>query len=442
MFPFRYSFDPLSPKKKNLFGNIFKDDTNSLDTGGNAGSPYLVNEDEGKNTNLHFRPDNAPGKTFADHYKEIAEADRPMYRAYSDYLTKGAPEYKSPGKWNRLTAALAGAAAGFSNPAAGVQTTQGMLNAPYERAMDRWKIEGQRLGEAARVEESGIEARAKAARELADMERQDRSFQLQAQNIASQIDSRRLSDQEKNLQIQKLQNDLKMQGYREIKDEVSGHSYFVNPFTNNRIDMGKYAESVSEKTTRTRGEEQFKSGLTFSRERAMAGINFGNQKELANINKQTQLELEGVRQQNRLSLADRNVKNQIERDAKRAGLPNSEKVNNILRQNRENAQAIFDANPDAYKDIWTLNKQTGFRELTTTPPRWDSPDENERQAYARYAELYNALHAGTGKELNPTPPRNGNQSGYKIGDPVTLPDGRSAVVTGFDANGKVKVKVQ
>jgi len=81
----------------------------------------------------------------------------PAISRYQEYLgsTPERQDYQ-PNIWGKILASISGLSAGVKSPAAGIQTALGVMDIPYQRALDQYKIEEPGLRQAASLEEKQL----------------------------------------------------------------------------------------------------------------------------------------------------------------------------------------------------------------------------------------------------------------------------------------------
>lgn len=100
-----------------------------------------------------------------DYFDEMerVRGNMPAMSAYKQALLNqpNRADYK-PGWGSRITAALAGAAAGYGNPRAGIETAQGVLDSPYRRAMEDYSTKSEALRRGADIESDEVDSRVRS----------------------------------------------------------------------------------------------------------------------------------------------------------------------------------------------------------------------------------------------------------------------------------------
>jgi len=108
-------------------------------------------------------PATPPGMSkFSSTYADLAdEKGGPAFQKYNDYLNTASPSRDDPqfqpGKMQRLSAILAGVSEGVRHGGgAGYKTSQDILDEPYNQAQQDYKLQGDKLGTAAGIEEKDM----------------------------------------------------------------------------------------------------------------------------------------------------------------------------------------------------------------------------------------------------------------------------------------------
>lgn len=107
------------------------------------------------------------GESYFDEMEKIRTRRGPALSAYQQHL-KDIPtrETAKPSIGRRIGAGLIGAAAGLQGGVgAGLQTSMGLTEAPYTRAVEDWSNRAKGLGESARLEREEVEGQLKALSE-------------------------------------------------------------------------------------------------------------------------------------------------------------------------------------------------------------------------------------------------------------------------------------
>src|SRR5207248_6431777 len=124
-------------------------------------------------------PDSSPASNlgdFASYYAQLAsQPEGPAQSQYRQFLSQQLPskEQYKPGAISRIGAILSGLSTGITRGAGeGYATARGILDEPYREALESYKLQAGRLGEAAKVEQENELNRVKLARDI--LESQDR----------------------------------------------------------------------------------------------------------------------------------------------------------------------------------------------------------------------------------------------------------------------------
>jgi len=327
--------------------------------------------------------------TFMDAYRELLTRKAgPAMSAYSKFLSEGAPQpddYR-PSKTTRLAAILSGAAAGFARPGTGSEVASRIVEEPYERGMQRYGMESDRLRQAAALEEGSSNRDFTHLKTLSDIQNtmNDNERATKAQDILNK--SRELG-------MEKTQAELKLLGIETHVDRETGHLIGVNKLTKERTDYGQIGQSSSQRVA----EHKKNAGVDLRNRKnfALFEVPLIDQRDehradLAFTNAQL---LESGRQENRMQLEEA-------RSKMRAAVTNKELLPGdvkVIRTNLAKVQSIIAADPNKYKDYWDADNQR----LVTDIPEVGTDEYND------YVTLYNALYQGT-SQLSPN-------SKYKVG---------------------------
>jgi hypothetical protein len=157
--------------------------------------------------------------SFMDAYAEILNRKQgPAMDAYSKYLEQGFPDRQeyAPSKISRLAAILSGASAGFRNPSEGVSVTRSILDEPYNRAVEKYRFEGQRLKEGAALEEAKSRTQLANIDKITDNARQERKTE-------SDIKAQEILNRSRELGMEKTQKELGLIGIETHTDPTTGN---------------------------------------------------------------------------------------------------------------------------------------------------------------------------------------------------------------------------
>lgn len=266
----------------------------------------------GDSANPSPAPTNAGDSRLAGVYGSLANTDTgPANKSYRDYLAKGVPQEEDfkPGKMGRLSAILAGASTGLSTRDGGLanKAAQDVLDDPYNKAMGRYKLEGDKLAKGADLEEKDINNRVKTYRDIVEsQDRQANNDRLgklndaQIRNYNSQIDNRGST------------------GYSQYNTPVNGHrmaTKIVNGKPMN-IDLGAVDLSPDEKNTNA-VDRAVKTA------KATSPIIAGREKDVASTNRAGELDKEKQIADYRASIAlSKEQRANLEKQARSAADPN------------------------------------------------------------------------------------------------------------------------
>jgi hypothetical protein len=213
--------------------------------------------------------------------------DQDVYRA----LLNNAPTRKDY-ELSGIGKALAGAAGVIEggitkSPSRGVAVGQGLMERPYNRALEDYSNKGGRLRELAELEYRGAgdEQKLEVAIAKNELEQQKAvTDALKAISDASYNEAR----------IRNVNDQIKKRGLTVQQNSMDGQLYVIDPTSGTRTSLGKFAESVGEKRTNDFGFFKKEEGVRQTGRRelqqssqahdaVMAGIKFKNDKELAKI---------------------------------------------------------------------------------------------------------------------------------------------------------------
>lgn len=328
-------------------------------------------------------------------YEQIlAQREGPAQTRYLEYLNRAPKEDDfRPGKMTRLGAALAGAAAGAVNgPMAGYSLASEVVDAPYNRALRRYDIEGRGLREAASIEERSIGNRIGLVKDITSAKQAADQLELNRRNIESQIKARDLT-------MQQTLVEIKNKGLESHLDKNTGILYIVDRLTNSRTPVGKFDQSTGERVAEERGKIDYTGDVSLKNQRTLAGEAF-----------KRALELEGVRQDfttKRDSQQQRNALFNIgARAAADAAAPNSQTFSNQLKRNETEVEALVKSNPDRYKGV--VEEDDGVLVLK----KITDVKEKDQQAFR---EIYNILYRGIREPLGDfVPPKTEEDDEYTV----------------------------
>lgn len=388
MFPFapRMSFMGAAPDTRvnDTFKNVYFPDSSE-----NA-NPYAGLSSAAP------APEQSP-TSLVDVFREVMQhQDGPAMSEYKKYLEKGYPNPQDfkPGKLTRLGAILSGMATGFSNPAEGPQVTQSLIRAPYQQALQRYDLEGQRLEKGAALEESGSSKRLGLAKDISDA--MYKNSELLRQNRLADADiAEKASTAAKNGQIV-------------VQDKTTGHTFIKDRTGNTVADLGKLSETADEASKRqvqeaidkARGESPIIENREKNLENQRTKDTASREKDVAQFNYDLWNKKENTRQSHRLDLQNVRDKAQLDRDAAKAKLSLNNVTTSKLIANRQKVESLVDADTAKYGKFWQTGP-TGNKELGPAPSTNDP-------TYNDYVTLYNELYKG----LNQLSPAGGSR--FKI----------------------------
>jgi hypothetical protein len=330
-------------------------------------------------------------KNFGDVYNGLAnQANGPAMSAYMQYLQTGAPKEENykPSKMRRLAAALSGAAVGFRDPAGGIAAAQSINNIPYEQELRKHDTREKQLRAAAGIEENLMQHRINALKLTEESRRAQEKLDLEAKNIASQIQNRTVTAELGRERIDLLRKQAQLTGLDLEYDEVSGELKRINKLTGEVTSLGKFKESKKEEENRLRGRESHEQGLIASRERAMAGIRFSQTVGIEQLRNQNNKDLETQRQTGRESLENKRQ----QRQATTSVIPSRKLTENITR-----VRALI-------KDNSTRYHPGIIEEDESNPGEYILKDKKDVPAkdLQAWQEIYDTLYNGFTKKESPS----------------------------------------
>jgi len=193
------------------------------------------------------------GNDFASLYKQISsQPEGPAQSRYRQFLDTNLPSKEDrqfrPGVTDRIAAILSGLSTGITKGAGeGYATAQNILDQPYKEATERYKLQGGRFGEAARIEQENELNRVKLIRDM--LESNDRQA-----NTARQ--AREAIDRSQHWQRQDKTGESRAarEGFHFNVNALTGNLEGVraNPQAVNgieKLDFGKAGQTPEEKIT-------------------------------------------------------------------------------------------------------------------------------------------------------------------------------------------------
>lgn len=196
----------------------------------------------------------------------------PMMDNYRNMLLGGEPNRKDyeQGKIGKTLALVAGGLTGATEGISrGIATGQGILEQPYNRALEDYSNKGGRLRELADLEyKTGLE---------------DRKFGIENRELTLK-EIKALSDVNlTDAQIKNLQSQIKNRGMSLQKNEATGMLEVVNINDGTRQSVGKFLETPGEKDTREKGMFGYKYGIEQKGKKELESIRFNHDKALAKL---------------------------------------------------------------------------------------------------------------------------------------------------------------
>lgn len=150
-------------------------------------------------------------------------------------------------KLGKVLAGVAGAAEGWNKGArAGIETTQGLLNRPFQEAQEAYQSKTARLKEKAEMERTlGQEVR-EDTRWDTEQQWKEKAFNLEELRTKSALDLDKL-------QGERLAQELKTGGYKVFENKVDGKTYVkdMNNLEAPPMEIGQFALSMEQEDKRT-----------------------------------------------------------------------------------------------------------------------------------------------------------------------------------------------
>lgn len=296
-----------------------------------------------------------------------------------------------PGKMNRLAAILSGVSEGWQRGAgAGVGIASDILQQPYERALRRHEIEGRGLKAAADISTNMMENQARVLKTMEDARLNQQKYLLDVQEAQERFKNGQSTREVNAARIDQIKQSMKQSGYREQKNETDGHTYMINPWTGDSIDLGKHSLTPDEKSTIKKEEFKYEEG-----------IRFDNQKALQNDRQSHDEEMEKARQTNRVAL-----------QTLRSNAPNSQAFSNNVTKARAAANNLISTDPNAFTNagVSVENGNIVFK---------DPPKDKTGAAYAKYVAAFNAYFKNIPGAVLMSMPKGFNEYGVQ-GDEVDM----------------------
>ncbi len=183
MYPFEDDFNSYR-RKRNIFsspdvtpsfgGNLFEGIPPAAPINNNTASPNSLENNDF--TSLYKQITSQPEGKAQARYRGFLESDLPTKDKFK------------PGVTDRIAAILSGLSTGISKGAGeGYQTARGILDRPYEEATARYKLQGGRLGEAARIEQENELNRVKLVRDMLESSDRQRESERKSRETTGRI---------------------------------------------------------------------------------------------------------------------------------------------------------------------------------------------------------------------------------------------------------------
>lgn len=214
-----------------------------------------------------------------------AEIQTPFMNQYREYLANQ-PErrdYQLSGIGKALAlgaGVLEGSQRGI---ASGINVGTGLLNEPYRRALEAHEMKGGRLGKLAELEQYTIGQEEKKRLQMEEQALKTQKHELDIRK--TELDERKQDAIEavQNAQIGNYNSLIADRNMKIMEDKTNGHQYLVDLRTNQRVDLGKFAESLGETGEREFGFFKKKYGVEQAGREALQRGAQANALELAKI---------------------------------------------------------------------------------------------------------------------------------------------------------------
>lgn len=313
MYPLRFSFDKNPPPPPNPYKNI-------LFGSGEQDDPYQTDE-----------PQPTPAPQFMDAYAELMKHQNgPAMSAYSKFVQQGPPQERDykPGKVTRLGAILSGAAAGYRDPASGVETATNIIKRPYREAVARNQLQGSYLQEGAKLEDTSYQRQLQTMNQMRLAENQRIDNERQERQLQNTISKN-------NLDMQKTLLEIARYGKSTHLDKNTGILYLVDELNpGKRTALGKYDQSSGERIGEATTKAQNASNIVEGRQSRLQKAQFGHQDTM---------------QQRGFTHAENMAHTSI---------------NQVITKNAANVDALVATNPAKYKPVYRFNTHSQQYEIT------------------------------------------------------------------------------
>lgn len=271
-------------------GNIFSGGSSSSSRGGYTMPTFggsVVNDDEDETTKRRRamgldvatrtpNPDSETEKqssisrTMDEYNKLMSAPSGPSQQNYKNFLDRGAPkeeDFKAT-KMQKLGAILAGVSTGMRDGGfEGYKASDAILSKPYNDATQKYKLEGNRLAEGAKLEETNYNNKVKTLRDILSDEDKQRNDAR-----AGKLTDAQIKDYESRIADRVGNKDLK--GWTRGEDKTTGKTIYtrINPAVPGGIETregNKTDLTPDEKDTADVKKAGKISNITLGREKAL-----------------------------------------------------------------------------------------------------------------------------------------------------------------------------
>lgn len=345
----------------------------------------------------------SPKKDLTSIYSQLSGLDdTPELTAYKEHLGQMPTLANTKvGGMTKLAAALTGVSEGYYKGAgAGIGAAQGVAQTPYRRSLQEWGQKAENLGTLATLGRQSMMDRVNLYKASEQARLDAQKFDLQVKQAEDLMKTRAVTREKTQAEINKIREDAKLAGYREVKDQSTGLARLVHPISGHSIDLGRFDESAADK----RKADVAKSVSIFTQEEATRQQ---NRLALEDVQLTNSKAMEGVRQENRVKLQELQTTANKNRDLARANAANSRSGANLLNQNKQAAQSIINSDIPAFRDMGiSIDKGNIVVDQ-------DKLDLNDPAKMAKYVALMNTMYKGVQGAATLSMPKGYDEFGNK-----------------------------